>query len=144
MTPERRIAWADSQSSLCTIRSEARATSRTTMTAVLSRRQHMSRPDSSRLNALVGQIAVQFDAGGLTLAVAESCTGGSLAAAITERPGVSSFFLGGVVSYANEVKESMLSVPEPVLAEHGAVSEPTARAMAEGVRKQLGADVGVG
>ena len=93
--------------------------------------------------ALVERVAEQFDERGLSLAVAESCTGGSLAAAITERPGVSSFFLGGVVSYANEVKESLLGVPDAVLAEHGAVSEPTARAMAEGVRTRLDADVGV-
>jgi len=79
-----------------------------------------------------------------TLAVAESCTGGSLAAAITDLAGVSSFFLGGVVSYANEVKVRELGVPEEVLAQHGAVSEPTARAMAEGVRSRFETDLGVG
>ena len=57
---------------------------------------------------------------------------------------MSAFFLGGIVSYADEVKEALLGVPAAVLAEHGAVSEPTARAMAEGVRRRLGADVGVG
>jgi nicotinamide-nucleotide amidase len=67
-----------------------------------------------------------------------------LAAAITDLPGVSSFFLGGIVSYADEVKESLLGVPASVLLDHGAVSEPTARAMASGVRHRLGADVGVG
>ncbi|MPZ14059.1 MAG: nicotinamide-nucleotide amidohydrolase family protein [Chloroflexi bacterium] len=77
------------------------------------------------------------------LAVAESCTGGSLAAAITEVPGASTFFLGGIVSYADDVKEAHLGVPRTTLETHGAVSEPTARAMAEGVRQRLGADVGV-
>src|SRR2546423_7226673 len=92
---------------------------------------------------LVERIAEAFDQRGLTLGLAESCTGGSLAAAITDRPGVSSFFLGGVVSYANEVKESMLGVPAAVLDQYGAVSEPTARAMADGVRARLGVDVAV-
>jgi PncC family amidohydrolase len=67
-----------------------------------------------------------------------------LAGAITDLAGVSSFFIGGVVSYTNEVKEGLLGVPAAVLAEHGAVSEPTARAMAEGVRTRLTTDVGVG
>jgi PncC family amidohydrolase len=93
---------------------------------------------------LVESLAEACDRAGFTLAVAESCTGGSLAAAITERAGVSSFFLGGVVSYSNEVKEALLGVPANVLAEHGAVSEPTARAMAEGVQSRLGTDLGVG
>jgi PncC family amidohydrolase len=75
--------------------------------------------------------------------VAESCTGGSLAAAITDLAGVSSFFLGGIVSYANEVKQALLDVPEQVLREHGAVSAQTARAMAAGVRRRLSADVGI-
>lgn len=95
------------------------------------------------VETLVERIAAAYDRRGLTLGVAESCTGGSLAAAITDRPGVSSFFLGGVVSYANEVKAAILGVPVAVLEEHGAVSEPTARAMAEGVRARLGVDVAV-
>ena len=94
--------------------------------------------------ALVEQLAARFADRGYTLAVAESCTGGSLAAAITDLAGVSLFFMGGVVSYADEVKQSLLGVPAEVLVAHGAVSEPTARAMAEGIRGRLGAHVGVG
>lgn len=81
---------------------------------------------------------------GLTVAVAESCTGGLLSSWITSQPGVSSFFLGGVVSYARSVKESALGVPSTILKSHGEVSVPTARAMAIGGRKKLGADWVVG
>jgi nicotinamide-nucleotide amidase len=80
---------------------------------------------------------------GLTVAVAESCTGGLLAELVTAVPGCSAWFLGGVVAYANSAKQSLLGVPEPMLVEHGAVSEPVARAMAEGVRERFGADIGV-
>jgi nicotinamide-nucleotide amidase len=80
---------------------------------------------------------------GLTLATAESCTGGLIAARITSVPGSSDVFVGGVVSYANEVKAAELGVPEQVLREHGAVSPETAAAMADGVRERLHADVGV-
>jgi PncC family amidohydrolase len=81
---------------------------------------------------------------GSTLATAESCTGGGLADAITNVPGSSDYFLGGVVSYANRVKERLLGVDPQLLATHGAVSEPVALQMAEGVRRALGTDVGVG
>jgi len=77
---------------------------------------------------------------GETLALAESCTGGMMGARITRVAGASAVFLGGVESYANEVKESMLGVPAGLLAEFGAVSEDCARAMAEGARERLGAD----
>jgi nicotinamide-nucleotide amidase len=80
---------------------------------------------------------------GLTLATAESCTGGLVAAELTEIPGSSDVFVGSVVAYANEVKEAALAVPEALLATHGAVSEEVARAMAEGVRERLGADVAI-
>ena len=80
---------------------------------------------------------------GLTLATAESCTGGLVAARITSVPGSSDVFVGGIVSYANEVKTAELGVPEEVLREHGAVSPETAAAMADGVRGRLHADVGV-
>jgi nicotinamide-nucleotide amidase len=80
---------------------------------------------------------------GHTLATAESCTGGLVAARLTAVPGSSDVFLGSVVAYANEVKESSLGVPEEVLREHGAVSAEAAAAMAQGVRARLGADVGV-
>jgi nicotinamide-nucleotide amidase len=80
---------------------------------------------------------------GRTLAVAESCTGGLVAEQVTDVPGSSDYFLGGVVAYANAAKTLLLGVPEALLAEHGAVSEPVARAMAEGVRERFGADYGL-
>jgi PncC family amidohydrolase len=69
---------------------------------------------------------------GLTLAVAESCTGGLVADAITDVPGSSGYFLGGIVSYSDAAKERLLNVPSEVIAAHGAVSAQVARAMAEG------------
>jgi len=79
-----------------------------------------------------------------TLAVAESCTGGLLSAHLTDVPGASEVFLGGVVSYSNEAKEHLIGVPHEMLVEHGAVSEEVARAMAEGVRARFGSDWGAG
>ncbi|HZU96784.1 MAG TPA: competence/damage-inducible protein A [Planctomycetota bacterium] len=79
-----------------------------------------------------------------TLATAESCTGGRVASWITAVPGASASFHEGVVAYANDVKVRRLGVSEALLAEHGAVSEPVARAMAEGVRSASGADYGIG
>ncbi|MCX7993861.1 MAG: competence/damage-inducible protein A [Fimbriimonadales bacterium] len=81
---------------------------------------------------------------GQSLAIAESCTGGLLGHRITSVPGSSEVFLGGVISYSNVLKESLLGVPREVLETHGAVSEPTARAMAEGTRLRLGSWWGVG
>jgi PncC family amidohydrolase len=78
---------------------------------------------------------------GLTVAVAESCTGGLVADAITDIPGSSGYFLGGVVSYADSAKEALLGVPAEVLAAHGAVSAQVGRAMAEGARERFSADV---
>jgi len=80
---------------------------------------------------------------GLTLATAESCTGGLVAARLTSVPGSSDVVLGGVVAYANEVKERELGVPAALLLEHGAVSAEVAEAMARGARERLGADVAV-
>jgi nicotinamide-nucleotide amidase len=77
---------------------------------------------------------------GQTLAVAESCTGGGLGAALAAVPGASEVFLGGVIAYANAVKEVLLKVPADVLAAQGAVSDPVAQAMAEGARRATGAD----
>jgi nicotinamide-nucleotide amidase len=82
-------------------------------------------------------------AGGLSLATAESCTGGLVAARLTSVPGSSDVFRGSVVSYADEVKETELGVPAETLARFGAVSAETARAMAHGVRERLGVDVAV-
>jgi len=75
---------------------------------------------------------------GLTVALAESCTGGLVAAALTEIPGSSGYFAGGVVSYADAAKASLLGVPVTSLTAHGAVSAQVARAMATGVRERLG------
>jgi len=79
----------------------------------------------------------------LTLALAESCTGGFIANQITNVPGASKVFLGGVVAYNNEVKQKFLGVRAGTLARHGAVSEAVAREMAEGARKRFGADFAV-
>jgi nicotinamide-nucleotide amidase len=81
---------------------------------------------------------------GLTIAVGESCTGGLLGARLTSVPGSSDVVLGGVIAYSNAVKTAELDVPDAVIAEHGAVSEPVARQMAAGARARLGAAVGVG
>jgi PncC family amidohydrolase len=80
---------------------------------------------------------------GLKLAVAESCTGGLLGARITSVGGSSDWFLGGIISYSNEVKIQELGVPREMLTEHGAVSEPVARRMATGARRRIGADLAV-
>jgi len=89
-------------------------------------------------------VAAGFAGHGLTVATAESCTGGLLTARLTERPGSSAWVLGGVTAYANSAKERLLDVPAEVLAEHGAVSPEVALALAEGARARFGADVGVG
>jgi nicotinamide-nucleotide amidase len=80
---------------------------------------------------------------GWRVAVAESCTGGLIGGRLTDVPGSSAWFVGGVVAYANDVKVGTLGVPEALIARHGAVSEPVARAMAEGARRRLDADVAV-
>jgi nicotinamide-nucleotide amidase len=80
---------------------------------------------------------------GLSIATAESCTGGLIATRLTEVPGASDVFLGGVVAYSNTLKEHQLGVPESVVESRGAVSPETAEAMAQGARARLGADVAV-
>ena len=80
---------------------------------------------------------------GLTLAAAESCTGGLIAKRITDVPGASGVFMGGVVSYTNLVKNRVLGVPAEMLEEYGPVSAPVARAMAEGARRATTADFAV-
>lgn len=80
---------------------------------------------------------------GLTLATAESCTGGTIASSLTAQAGASAYFKGGVVAYSNEVKEYALGVQHSTLEAHGAVSEETAREMAEGVRNRLDADLAI-
>ncbi len=80
---------------------------------------------------------------GKTLVTAESLTGGGIGAALTSVSGSSAVYKGGVISYTNAVKNRILGVPLEILEEYGAVSEPVARAMAEGVRKLLEADISV-
>jgi nicotinamide-nucleotide amidase len=111
----------------------------------------------SAFRGVLGDDVAAVDVGGLpevvleslrrsrqTLAVAESCTGGLMAAHLTAVPGASDVFLGGVVSYSNEAKEQMIGVPHAMLIKHGAVSEEVVRAMAEGVRTRFGSDWGAG
>jgi nicotinamide-nucleotide amidase len=79
-----------------------------------------------------------------TLATAESCTGGLLSERVTRLPGSSNFFLGGVVCYSNELKTKLAGVPANLIEEHGAVSKAVAQALSEGVRRRIGASIGVG
>ena len=76
----------------------------------------------------------------LTLALAESCTGGKLASLITAIPGCSSYFKGGIVCYSNEIKQNILGVDSVVLEKHGAVSQPVVEAMAEGAKRIFNTD----
>lgn len=92
---------------------------------------------------LVEAIARCLTRAGMSLAVAESCTGGGLGAAITERSGAAEFFLGGVIAYDNAVKRRELGVPGEILETCGAVSEATARAMVQGVCARFHADAGI-
>lgn len=87
------------------------------------------------------ELAALFLASGMTLALAESCTGGMIAARITALPGCSGWFRGGVVAYHNDIKQQILGVPVALLEQHGAVSEVVAQAMAEGVRTLAGSDL---
>ena len=80
---------------------------------------------------------------GKTLATAESLTGGGIGAALTAVSGASAVYKGGIISYTNAVKHKLLGVPMEILNEYGAVSAPTAKAMAEGARKELEADVAI-
>ena len=90
--------------------------------------------------SLASVLLEQLRRRGQTLAVAESCTGGGLGAALAAVPGASDVLLGGVIAYANSVKQGLLGVPAALLEAHGAVSDPVARAMAEGARRATGAD----
>lgn len=96
-----------------------------------------------KLLRLASDVAHTCRAHRLRLSTAESCTGGLIAACLTEIPGVSEIYLGGFVTYANEAKVRDLSVPEALLKLHGAVSQEVAAAMAEGAQKRTGADVAV-
>ncbi len=98
--------------------------------------------DSETLEEAAALLA-KLQAGGLTLATAESCTGGLIAAALTAIPGSSATVLAGYVTYSNAAKARMVGVPPAMLETHGAVSEPVARQMAEGALADSGADIAV-
>lgn len=91
----------------------------------------------------VESVAALLVEGGYRLALAESCTGGLLAARLTDPPGASRYLEAGVVSYSNEAKTGFLRVDPAVLAAHGAVSEQVAVAMVDGIREATGAEAGV-
>ncbi len=93
---------------------------------------------NTNLAAEAGRILTEQ---GLMVCAAESCTGGLLMSMLTDVPGSSAYVMGGVVTYSNAVKERLIHVPHRTLMSHGAVSEPTAREMAAGVRDLFGADV---
>ena len=90
--------------------------------------------------SLEGTLGELLRASGQTVVTAESCTGGLVAERLTRVSGSSAYFLGGMVTYTNDLKRELLSVPSELLAAHGAVSEPVARAMASGGRRALGGD----
>ena len=92
------------------------------------------------LGMAVGQLLIERN---LSLAAAESCTGGLLGSWLTDAPGASQYFLGSAVVYSNEAKHRILAVPRQLLEQHGAVSPEAAQAMAEGARRAYGAEVGV-
>ena len=97
--------------------------------------------DGRGLEAVLGDLLIAKD---LTIAVAESCSGGLLASRITDVPGSSAYFERGVVCYSNRAKIEWVGVPDTLIAAHGAVSEPVAEAMAAGVRERAASSVGVG
>jgi len=89
-------------------------------------------------------VARQLTLNGATIAVAESCTGGLLAERLTSIPGSSSYFLGGVVCYSNELKSAWVDVPEELIKAKGAVNAEVSRALAEGIRRRAGSTLGLG
>jgi len=91
----------------------------------------------------VDALAELLTKNGLSMVVAESCTGGLISSRITEKPGASKFFKGGIIAYSNSIKKQMLDVPDRILEEHGAVSEETAKLMALGAAKRLAADAAI-
>lgn len=100
-------------------------------------------PTDEELLDLARRVGDACRSAGVRLATAESCTGGLVAHLITEIPGSSAYFVGAVVTYADEIKVGLADVPADVLAAHGAVSAQVACAMADGVRRRLSADLAV-
>ncbi len=100
-------------------------------------------PTDDELLDLAERVGAACRARGITIATAESCTAGLVAHLLTEVPGSSDYFRGGLVTYANDVKTALAGVPDETLAAHGAVSAQVAVAMAEGARSRLGVDLAV-
>lgn len=96
------------------------------------------------MNALAEQVVQKLAEARMTLAAAESCTGGLIGHLLTDVPGSSKVYPGGIVAYANRPKRDQLGVPEELLRTHGAVSGEAVAAMAAGVRRALGTDIGIG
>lgn len=98
---------------------------------------------NNEIYKLADQVIDSARKGRLTLATVESCTGGGIGAALTAISGSSKVYKGGIISYSNDVKTNLLGVPKDTLKNHGAVSEQTAIAMAEGARKTLSTDLAI-
>jgi nicotinamide-nucleotide amidase len=103
--------------------------------------EHLYSTSGEALEEVVARVLTENHA---TVAVAESCTGGMLAERLTNVPGSSSYFLGGVICYSNELKTSLVGVPQALIEAKGAVSSEVALALADGIRKRTGATIGVG
>jgi nicotinamide-nucleotide amidase len=103
--------------------------------------EHLYSTHGEALEEVVARVLTENRA---TVAVAESCTGGMLAERLTKIPGSSSYFLGGVICYSNELKASLVGVPQSLIEAKGAVSSEVALALADGIRKRTGATLGVG
>ena len=113
------------------------------MTAPSLSKEELLALDGKGLEAILTQISAQLLTHGWMLATAESCTGGMIAAACTDLAGSSQWFERGFVTYSNAAKTELLGVPAALIAQHGAVSEPVARAMAEGAVAHAHAQVAV-
>jgi PncC family amidohydrolase len=109
----------------------------------ITARYHPDAGDDHTTTDLDGGVGALLLERRLTIATAESCTGGLVSARITSVAGSSAYFLGGIVSYSNDAKHRLLGVPNLMLERYGAVSADTALAMARGVRRSLRTDIGV-
>ena len=96
------------------------------------------------MNKLLNQIAKTLTRKKFTLSVCESCTGGMLGSIITQVPGSSKYFPGGIIAYSNEVKQKIVGVKPTTLKKYGAVNAEVVREMAQGVRKRFKSDIGIG
>ncbi len=135
---------------IVTINIRATATTREDAVKILDRTEQDIREKLGYAVFGVGEETLEYVVATLlkkyhkTIAVAESCTGGLVSDKLTNIPGISEFFLEGVVAYSNKAKTDMLGVPEDLIVKHGAVSQQVARAMAEGIKKRSSANIGIG